>query len=160
MLVKDLMNTKPTTASTNATFIDLWMLIFEKKITGIPILENDKYLVGVVSEEDIIEKLYPSYEDFILDPESRGFSNIADNLKKAAKLKAWELMNKNIYTTSANSPAMKAASSMLIYKVTCLPVVKNVYDKQILEGIICKSDIFSQLFLQNISKQKKGVKAK
>lgn len=155
MLVKDLMSTAPVTASSETSFLKLWRLIFDKHISGIPIIDKQNELLGIISEEDIIEKLYPSYEDVFLDPTaSRDFSEIEHNLSRAAKLKAIDFMNKEVFTTSEDTPIMKAAASMLINKVSCLPVIETQEDRKYLKGIICKHDIFNELFLANLGKVK------
>jgi CBS-domain-containing membrane protein len=155
MLVKDIMSRNPITAASNTKFEKLWELIFEKRISGLPIVNKKKQLLGIVSEEDIISKFYPSYEQYFFDPSSfRDLEQTEKNISRVMKLKAKDLMNKNVYTTEEESPIMKAASSMLIYKVSCLPVIKKKKGKKVVIGIICKGDIFSQLFKANIKKIK------
>ena len=97
MKVHELMSNQPITAKLNTSFIELWRLIFEKHISGVPIVDPQNTLEGIVSEEDIIEKLYPSYEDFIFDPQSAlDFEEMERNLPDLHKLTARDLMNKDV----------------------------------------------------------------
>lgn len=147
----------PISVSPDNKFNNIWEIIFERRISGLPVVNKQNELLGIISEEDIIEKLYPSYEEYFFDPQySRNFEQMEKNIARVSKLKAEDLMNTNVYTTRANAPMMKAASSMLIYKVNCLPVVEKRKGKDILIGIICKGDIFSQLFKSNIKRTKSG----
>jgi CBS domain-containing protein len=153
MKVSELMNTNPITVTPNTAFSKVWELIFEKRISGIPVVDSKNLLLGIISEEDLIEKLYPSYEEFFFDPQlSRDFEAMEENIKKVSHLKAKYFMNKNVYTTSKDAPIMKAASSMLIYKVSCLPVIEKKDSNKIVVGIICKGDIFSELFKTRLAK--------
>lgn len=154
MLVKDLMSKKPITVKPDEKFEKIWELIFEKRISGIPVVDKNNNLIGIISEEDIISKLYPSYEQYFFDPSfSRDFEQFEENISDSLDLIAQDIMNKEVYTAKENDPIMKAASSMLIYKVSCLPVIEKKKDKKKIIGIICKGDIFSQLFKRNIRKR-------
>ena len=155
------MSYNPLTVTSNTEFEKIWKLIFEKRISGIPVVDKKNILLGIIAEEDLITKLYPSYEQYFFDRQySRNFEEMEKNIIKASKLVAKDIMNKKVYTTKEDAPIMKAASSMLIYKVNCLPVVKVKNEKNMLIGIICKGDIFSQLFKINIKQIKKTKKAK
>lgn len=150
------MSRKPITARSDTPFNKMWKLIFIKRISGIPVVDRKKTLLGIISEEDLIEKLYPSYEDYFFDPlYARDFEQMEERVADVSHLKAKDFMSKQVYTTTEDAPIMKAASSMLIYKVNCLPVVREKRKKQILVGIICKGDIFGQIFRSRLSDQKK-----
>lgn len=156
MKVSQLMSTKPITVTSDTSFAKVWELIFEKRISGVPVVDSKMKLLGIISEEDLIEKLYPSYEDFFFDPQlSRDFEAMEENAKLVSHLKAKDFMNKNVYTTTSNAPIMKAASSMLIHRVSCLPVVEERKNSKILVGIICKGDIFGEIFKTKLAKKSK-----
>jgi len=153
MKVKDLMSRNAVTARAETPFEKIWELIFEKRVSGIPIVGKLNLLMGIISEEDLIEKLYPSYADYLFDPQSRDFEKMEDKIADVSGIKAKHLMSKNVYTTTEEAPIMKAASSMLVYKVSCLPVVKEKGRNKYVVGIICKGDIFSQLFTKKLGKK-------
>lgn len=155
MKVKDLMSRNVVTATPGTSFDRIWELIFKKRVSGIPIIDKNKLLLGIISEEDLIEKLYPSHEEYFFDPSSRDFEEMEDNVAGVARLKAKDFMSKSVYTTTEATPIMKAASSMLIYKVSCLPVVRKRKARKILVGIICKGDIFGQIFRSKLKKVRK-----
>ena len=153
MKVKDLMSRNAVTAGAETPFEKIWELIFEKRVSVIPIVGKLNVLMGIISEEDLIEKLYPSYADYLFDPQSRDFEKMEDKIADVSGIKAKHLMSKNVYTTTEEAPIMKAASSMLVYKVSCLPVVKEKGRNKYVVGIICKGDIFSQLFTKKLGKK-------
>jgi CBS domain-containing protein len=147
------MSRNAVTARAETPFEKIWELIFEKRVSGIPIVGKLNLLMGIISEEDLIEKLYPSYADYLFDPQSRDFEKMEDKIADVSGIKAKHLMSKNVYTTTEEAPIMKAASSMLVYKVSCLPVVKEKGRNKYVVGIICKGDIFSQLFTKKLGKK-------
>ncbi len=154
MIVKQLMSRNPIIVTPNTPFKKVWTLIFEKRVSGLPVVNEKQHILGIISEEDLIEKLYPSYADYFFDPlYSRDFEAMEDSIEDVSHLKAKDFMNRDVYTTSEDTPIMKAASAMLIYKVSCLPVVIKALKGKKLVGIICKGDIFSQLFVKNIGKK-------
>lgn len=146
MKVKDLMSRNVVSATQSTSFEKIWKIIFEKRVSGVPIIDHTKRLLGIISEEDLIEKLYPTHAEYFFDPSSRDFEEMEKNVADVIFLRAKGIMSKNVYTTTPNTPIMKAASSMLIHKVSCLPVVETRLKRKVLVGIICKGDIFGYLF--------------
>jgi CBS domain-containing protein len=153
MWVKDLMNTKPITTTKQDDVKKIWKIIFEKQVSCLPVLDKGNTLIGIISEEDLVEHLFPTLEEYFFDPQyARNFFEMEENIKDISHLKAEDIMNRDIFTTTKDIPIMQAASSMLIHKVSCLPVIDPQNDK--LFGIICKSDIFTHLFQKVILKEK------
>jgi len=68
MLVKNIMSRNPLCVKPDASFGEIWELIFDKRVSGLPVVNEKKILLGIISEEDLIEKLYPSYQDYFFDP--------------------------------------------------------------------------------------------
>ena len=149
------MSRQPIVAAPNTPFAQVWKLIFEKRVSGLPIVVKGNVLVGIVSEEDVIEKLYPSYEEYFFDPMSaKNFEAMENIPSDVSAIPAKDFMSRNIFTTTEETPIMKAASTMLVNRVSCLPVVRMKQEKMILVGIICKGDIFGQLFKTMLGRKK------
>lgn len=155
MKVKDLMSRNVVTAAPNTSFTKIWELIFEKRVSGVPITDKQGRLLGIISEEDLIEKLYPSQAEYFWDPAARDFEEMEKNVADVANLKAKQVMSKHVYTTVGDAPILKAASTMIIKKVSCLPVVDRKKRTKTLIGIICKGDIFGYLFKSTMSGRKR-----
>lgn len=160
MKVKDLMSRKPITVTPSTSIENIWSTIFIKNISGLPVVDRHKNLLGIISEEDLIQRLYPSHEEYFLDPsESRNFENMETNFSKLKNFKARDVMNKQVFVTREETPMMRAAALMLLYKVSCLPVVRPKKNKKKLVGILCKGDVFSHLFKSHLAKSKKKLKS-
>jgi CBS domain-containing protein len=53
---KDIMKKNVITISPDATVSDLAMLLKDKKVTGVPVVDNKNKLVGVISGTDVIKR--------------------------------------------------------------------------------------------------------
>lgn len=145
MKVEKLMKRKVMTVTPSTYFRELWQIIFRKKINGLPVVVRGK-LIGVISEKDLLSKLYPSYEDYITDfVHARKFEDMEDNIGELTKLRAKDVMNRKIYLTYPEQPIMKALSKMILRQVHQLPVIERGTGNKLV-GIITRGDIFSALY--------------
>ena len=158
MKVKELMNKKVITVSLNASLSLVWKIIFKKAIHGLPVIDKDNTLVGIIAEEDLLSKLYPSHREYIDDFRSASnFEEMENKIRELKTLKAKDIMSKRIYLTYPEKPILYALSKMIVRKVRQLPVV----DKQRkLIGIITKGDVFDFLFKKYLSLPKVPFKKK
>jgi CBS domain-containing protein len=143
MEVKEIMYKHPITVESDASISDVWKLLYKKGVHGLPVVDQHNKLLGVISEEDILEKLYPQYDEFFLDLAFTDVDEIEKNSKDISRLTAKDLMAEHIYSIHEDTHIMAALSKMLIYNLRQLPIVD---DKNILVGIISKGDIFDILF--------------
>ncbi|MBC8471821.1 MAG: CBS domain-containing protein [Planctomycetes bacterium] len=59
---KDIMNRKVVCIKKNIPVIDAIRLMAEKNITGVPVVEDDMTLIGIISEQDVL-RLFHTYDD-------------------------------------------------------------------------------------------------
>ncbi len=55
MLVQEIMKTDLVTVSDDATVLDLEKLLHDKRVTGMPVVDGDGELLGLVSQSDVIQ---------------------------------------------------------------------------------------------------------
>ena len=60
--VQDIMNTKVICINRDTTIIDAMRLMAKNNITGIPVVEDDMTLAGILTEQDVL-RLYHTYKD-------------------------------------------------------------------------------------------------
>jgi len=147
MIVKRLMKTDVSTASPTTSFKDCWYLIYKKKVHALPIVDKQKHLLGIISEENLLKLLFSSYSDFFnngsFNPDAFG-----EKLKDFVNYQAKDLMKKKVFTIKADDHLVKTLSTMIIRNVTQLPVVDNNHK---LIGIISRGDIFDYLWKMNLT---------
>ncbi|EKD87567.1 MAG: CBS protein [uncultured bacterium] len=158
MKVADAMSKKVVVASSGAGFQELWKKIFAHRINAIPIVDSGNRLIGIVTREDLLKILYPTYRDLILDftvlPD---FEEMEMSIRQLSTKKAKDVMNKRVVFTRKDTEIMRALSRMIVRQVDQLPVIDEA-EKVV--GMITKGDIFYALAKKNflLKTTKKGKK--
>ncbi|MEK7517421.1 MAG: CBS domain-containing protein [Patescibacteria group bacterium] len=139
MKVSDIMQTQVDFVETDIPLRGVARLIFGRGINGVPVCKGKK-VVGFVTERDILSKFYPSMQDYIEDPvHSADFEGMEKKLDEILDLPVSKIMSHTPTTITADTPLLKAQSTMMVKKIGRLPVVD---DKGGLIGLLSKSDIF------------------
>lgn len=127
-------------------------LIFSMDITGIPVIRGTK-LVGIVTEKDILAKIFPSLQDVAEDfIHSYDFEAMEENLINVLSMPVKKIMNTNVVSISFDAPIMRAQSAMLVNKISRLPVVDKENN---LLGIVSQGNIFRHLLKKEMPKMQK-----
>ena len=137
MRVLDVMTTDVAAARPDMTLKDAAGLLLERRISGMPVVDDAGGVVGVISEGDILAKALP-------EPESGG-SALARLLRRAdpddeRRLDArvvGEAMTAPAVTIEAHWPVAEAAERMHERKVNRLPVVEQGR----LVGLVSRADL-------------------
>ena len=135
MKVCDLMTSEVVTVTTTTSLRDAAVLLTEKGISGVPVVNDANEVVGVLSEADIVVKAGGEVArnrllGWLLDP----------NLDLDDKIRAEtvdDAMTAPPVTISSKRPVHEAARLMVAENVNRLPVV----DKGKLVGIVTRADI-------------------
>jgi CBS domain-containing protein len=136
MKVVDVMTKEVVTVPVTASLKDVAALLVEHGISGLPVVDESRCVLGVVSEADILMKertppvhslvfatLHPSE---VLEEELRGDARSAG-----------EAMTTPPIVIDPNRPLAEAATLMLEFKVNRLPVVED----ERLVGIVTRADL-------------------
>lgn len=150
MNVGDVMSRKTVTVGPTATFKDVWRTIFRNKINSLPVVDTRKKILGIITREELLERLYPDYQElFSIDGNFPDFEDMETKVAEFTSLKSVQLMRKHVIFTHEDTPVMRALSRMIIRRINQLPVVTR---ENKLVGIITKGDIFSFLFKKSSKK--------
>ena len=118
------------------------LLIFGRGVNGIPVLEGRK-LVGMVTEEDILKKFFPTISEFVEDTvHESNFEAMEEKATTIMSLPVSSIMSKNPTVVKADTPLLRAQSLMKVKNIGRLPVV-DVEGRLI--GIVSKGDVFRSL---------------
>ncbi|HIJ82639.1 MAG: CBS domain containing rane protein [Magnetococcales bacterium] len=148
MIVEDVMTRNVRTARKDDTIRTVADIICSQKISGLPVIDEDNHLVGVISEKDILNALLPSYHEFLDDPiRSRDFESMEKSYHAVLTKTVGSLMTTKIFSSSPKDPIMKAASQMALHKIRRIPVVEGG-DR--LAGIISLGDIHKAIFKKEL----------
>jgi CBS domain-containing protein len=140
--VRDIMQRDVITVGPDTTVRELAEILAEHKISGVPVIDETRHVVGMVSEADVIlqdaDLHFPYYIQFL---ESVIFlesvSKFSERFRKAFASKVSDIMSKEVVWISADESVHDAATMMANQKVNRLPVIEG----RILVGIVTRGDI-------------------
>ena len=147
------------TITPDTSFRDIWKKIFSTHMHTLPVVDQNQRLVGIITRQDLLTKLYPNYQDvleFLETPQD--FEAMESRIRDLAPIKVRELMSTTVIFARESTLVMRALSRMIVRHVDQLPILDN--DDKVV-GIITKGDIFYSLFRKNYQKkQTEGKPAK
>lgn len=122
--VKDAMTRGVIFFSQEATFREIQLSLKKNRISGVPILDVSKNIVGIVSIDNVISALDDGY--------------VNDSVK--------DYMTRDVITIPQNYSLVSAIKKFERYKFGRLPVTKNARSDKIV-GILTMGDILNRLLL-------------
>jgi CBS domain-containing protein len=142
LTVRDIMQADVVTVGPNTTVRELATTLAEHKISGVPVVDPNGKVLGMVSEADVIlqdaDFHFPYYIQFL---ESviylQSIAKFEERFRKTFGTKVSEVMSKEIVEISPDASVYDAATMMADSKVNRLPVVENGS----LVGIVTRGDI-------------------
>lgn len=146
MLAKDIMTTNVTKVAKDTPAKEIAKLLIEKRISGVPVVDEHGCILGVVTERDLLFKkkepmsvsLVYQYGEY-LDPEQVG-----EEWRKIRGSKAEEIMSKNTICLPEDTPGAKIASIMIKEGVKRVFIVRG---KQLV-GVVSKADILKDVIME------------
>jgi CBS domain-containing protein len=137
MRVKDLMTTDVLTVQTSTLLKDAAALLAQHRISGLPVVDGERRVLGVLSEGDILYKESdtsgrPNLLERLLAPGTRPIE-----LKLAART-VGQAMSAPALTIGPRRPVTEAATMMIEEGVNRLPVVDH---NERLMGIVTRADL-------------------
>lgn len=147
MKVKDVMTRDILTVSPSTCMREIYRIFCEKNIGGLPVVDNENKLLGMVTKAELIDVLIPDYfgliGDFLFIDDLGALEEKLESMPSLELFIAEDLMVRNVITINENASLMKAPVLMNKYNVRRLSVV-DVPKK--LVGIITRMDVCKALF--------------
>ena len=148
MLVKQIMQVNVQTVSPDDPVAKVARMIMLHRIAGIPVVDERGRVVGIISEQDILKAMFPSYSEFIESSMShRDFEDMEDRYLDVSKKKVRDLMKSPVFSIGPDTPVLKAASMMIIKRIRRIPVM----DGDRLVGIVSQGDVHKAFFQRMIT---------
>jgi len=139
---KDIMTTEVITADASMPISDFARLLYENRISGAPVYNADKRIMGVATESDLIDRnkrvhiptVLSILDGFIFleSPEK-----LEKDIKKMAATTVGDICSKELISVAPDTPLDEVATLMAEQHVHTLPVM----DGEKLVGVIGKTDI-------------------
>jgi CBS domain-containing protein len=142
LLAKDIMTREPITIHRSASLRELSKLLAEKGITGVPVVDEEKRLLGMISMRDLMmeevrslsenldyQDIYELFSSALNVEESEGTS--------VRQLWVEELMARKVYTASETTPVREICRIMYMYNVHRIPILRD----EKLVGLVTAMDV-------------------
>lgn len=143
MKVKEIMSKDVKSLSPDEVVEKALDLISKMRLSGLPVIDKDRNLLGMFTEKDVLRTVLPSYVShvgvFVYEENPK---NIKNKFSILATLKVTEIMYKNAETINEDATLTEAARIMLVKDVRRLPVLDK--EKKVI-GIIARCDIVAAL---------------
>jgi CBS-domain-containing membrane protein len=135
--VGDVMTADVVTVRTDATFKEIARVLITRKVSGLPVVDAEGTLVGVVSEADLLpkEELKSATGE---RPELQLRAATTARVKAGGDT-AGELMSNPVATIASDASVVEAARTLAEHDIKRLPVV----DHGRLVGIVSRADVLS-----------------
>jgi CBS domain-containing protein len=144
MKISEIMTRDVFTVPPDMSVKELANLLFQKEISGLPVVDKEGHILGMVTEKDIIKMAMPKYLEY------EGLNDFAFVLdtgpfwKKVAaadKLSVKDIMRKDVLCVTDDTPVPEVARLMITKNVRRVPVLREGK----LAGIIARSDIVKEI---------------
>jgi len=143
MKVGQRMTRNPITITPDVTVPEAQAIMRREKIKRLPVLDNNRRLVGIVTSLDLIHA----------SPSPATSLDIYEMHYLLSKLHVENVMTKNVITVTEDLPIEEAARIMADNKISGLPVMRG----DILVGIITESDLF-KIFIELFGARHRGIR--
>ncbi len=149
MQVKDLMSSTVRSVRPDTGLLEVSSLMCLYRFSGLPVVEDDK-LLGFIAEKDVLNRLFPSIDEFMESPSALMDDDIQGRYSDLLGLTVKDLMVRHVITVSPEMHALRAAAMMVRHRFRRIPVA----DGDRLIGMLSLGDIHKATFHSSISKMK------
>lgn len=154
--VRDIMTTQVVTLSPSDTIRDATIKLAVENVSGAPVVDDNYRMVGIISENDILELIAKYDKKYALSDNSHMLSfymdsTIDDPVANAAAVefsntKVSDIMTRTVLSTSPDSSIMDLLRSMINMDINRVPVL----EKGVLIGVVTRSDIMFSIYKKKI----------
>jgi len=147
-LVKDVMTRKVVTVRGNTTIGELSKILLKNKISGVPVVDDEQKLIGMVTDADIItedmEPIFPIYFDPLIISYAfiENFEKYKKDIKEYLETPVEEIMTRRVKSVKNDTPVSEAAKIMVRDKINRIPVVDE--NNKVI-GIVARADILKSM---------------
>jgi CBS domain-containing protein len=145
---KDIMTCDVIAVNENTTIEKIVKILLEKRIGGVPVVDDENRVIGIISETDIMKKEkninIPSFITILQGVVFlESLKNMEEDIKKIAAYKAVDIMSKDVLKVYEEDSLEYVANLMIEKSINRVPVVD---EENKIKGIICRYDIIKAMY--------------
>lgn len=146
MQVKDMMCTDVKTCKVDTSIKDIATIMCFNKISGLPVVDDDNNVVGIISEKDILCSMFPDMKELVESGAKTNFEEMEKDYSSVLNKTVDDLMTRVVASVSPDMPILRAASMMWLRKIRRIPVTDN----NKLVGILSMGDVHKSVFQDSL----------
>jgi CBS domain-containing protein len=145
MQAQDVMTTKVVAVAPDTPVTEIAKLLLERQISAVPVVSDDRQLVGIVSEGDLTHGLGQEgakrswWLDLLASPQTR-----AEAYLKGHGRLAWDVMTRSVISVTPETPLPEIAQLLETRRIKRVPVLRDGE----LVGIVSRADLLRGFALQ------------
>jgi acetoin utilization protein AcuB len=143
MIISRVMTKNPVTVHPDMPVTEVRSLMDREQIGHLPVLDKNNNLVGILTKKDLLKA----------SPSAASSLDMYEISYLLSKLKAEQIMVKDVITVKENDVVEEAARIMADKDIGCLPVMKG----DLLVGIITETDLF-HAFVRAFGARRSGIR--
>jgi CBS domain-containing protein len=143
MQVKEIMSRSVRTVTPDTKVLEVASIMCLYRFAGLPVVEGEDRLVGLIAEKDVLHSLFPKLESLM----EEGIANVdldreMARYKDVLALHVSELMTRNPITVPPDMHILRAATVMVRHRFRRIPVAENGR----LVGMLSLGDVHKAIF--------------
>jgi len=147
MLVKEVMSCSVKTVSSDTRMFDVVSQMCLYRYSGLPVVDSENQLLGIVAEKDVLHYLFPTLDDLMNNIATINMDEMMGKYKDIVHLKVSELMQSKVITVDPEMHILKAASIMVKHRFRRIPVAQD----EKLVGMMSLGDVHKAIYQTNIA---------
>jgi CBS-domain-containing membrane protein len=147
VIARDIMSSPVVSVGPDAPVRALVELMLRSRISGLPVVDADQRVLGIVTESDLLEKEdrpFPEPPLIAWHGRSLRLERLLGRYRKAAGTTARDIMTENIVTAGEETEAHELAHLMLRHNINRILILRDGR----LAGIVTRADVL-KVFLRS-----------
>ncbi len=145
MIVRDVMTKNVTTVSPDAAIKEVATQMCLNRISGMPVVDAEGAIVGIISEKDIFRHLFDNLEQ-VIGAGRPQLKDLKEHYAGVIGLRASDVMTAQVESVDPEMPVLTAAAMMWWHQFRRYPVVEGGK----LVGIISMGDVHRAVFKESV----------
>lgn len=155
MQAREVMTREVRTVTPDTTVLEAARIMLQHKISGLPVVDGQNRLVGMVTEGDFLRRAEigtqhksPRWLEFLMGP-----GLLASDYVHVSGRKVGDVMTKEVRTISEGTPLDQAVDLMQRHHIKRLPVVEGGR----LAGLVTRSNLMHAIIAQSTKGREAGL---
>jgi CBS domain-containing protein len=147
MQVKEIMSSSVKTVSPDTKLLEVASLMCLYRYSGLPVVDDDGMLIGIIAEKDLLHKLFPSLEDLMEGFARIDLDEMMGQYKNVLGMKVSDVMTRGVQTVPPDMHILRAATVMVRHRFRRIPVAQ---DGRVV-GMLSLGDVHKAIFHKNLA---------